>query len=284
MQVTRENAECNNNNKLQEKVGSLQRPKALSESWPKRRRKEGRKEGRTMTNDDQWTIFRKPRKPVNERHLSVPTLPNNWNVFKFPYLIPVSYFRIVRRYRMSHLKGKSEVGVSSEALFYLTKSSSLSSCIRILYTYCISISYFTITVVWCPTWQSTWSSPSPDESFGRCAALAGVAVLCGQWSQLWTKPGPVPCLCFWWDLQIWAPLPVLVPNGSTNREDEHMWLSMWSIYMSTTSQSEIHLLDLLCSCTMDGTSIMPTGFVESTEVWGTQSCRSAVLALVLKGQ
>jgi hypothetical protein len=42
--------------------------------------------------------------------------------------------------------------------------------------------------------------------------------------------------------------------------------------------------DLLCSCTMDGTSIMPTGFVESTEVWGTQSCRSAVLALVLKGQ
>jgi hypothetical protein len=71
---------------------------------------------------------------VNERHLSVPTLPNNWNVFKFPYLIPVSYFHIVRRYRMSHLK----LGFIRSFFFYLTKSQFPSSCIRIVFQYRMS--------------------------------------------------------------------------------------------------------------------------------------------------
>ncbi len=231
----------------------------------------GRKEGRTMTNDDQWTIFRKPRKPVNERHLSVPTLPNNWNVFKLPYLIPVSYFRIVRRYRMSHLKGNLKLGFHQKLCF------SWQNLVPFLH---VSVSYTHMVFPYRTSLSLSYDVP-PDRvpevlllhlmrELWKMSALAGVAVLCGQWSQLWTKPGPVPCLCFdetcKFELhcQFWYWMAALTERMNTGGS-----LSMWSVYMSTTSQSEIHLLDLLCSCTMDGTCIMPTGFVESTEVWGT---------------
>ncbi len=182
--------------------------------------------------------------------------------------VSVSYTRIVRQYRMSHLKGN--LGFHQKLCF---TSQNLVPFLHVSVSYTrmvfpfrtsLSLSYDV------PPWQSTWSSPSPDEraledvSFGRgcCFVCVGNDLSYGQSLDLCHVYVFDETCKFELHCQFWYWMAALTERMNT-------WGLMWSVYMSTSSRPAIHLLDLLCSCTMDGTCIMPTGFVESTEVWGT---------------
>ncbi len=193
MQVTRENAECNNNNNKRRWV--VYKDQRLSESWPKRRRKEGRKE-------EEWRMTTNERSSENLGslwmsdtclfpHCQITGTSSSFRIL-YPYRISVSYVGIVCPTWKENLK----LGFHQKLCF------SSQNLVPFLH---VSVSYTRMVFPYRTSLSLSYDVP-PDRvpevlfhlmrELWKMSALAGVAVLCGQWSQLWTKPGPVPCLCF----------------------------------------------------------------------------------------